>query len=249
MMVKFIFAALQLTVISAIAQEKPIAHVRTDWASQELRLSDLKSWGTKRYSFSAREPGRKEPNQLGVISLSTVVTEESIQLRDSWEFDYHGKHQSLAIFHTCRKDNFLTPTVIESKGKGDDELKTFIATVANGKARVRTEDGRETIRQIPQGTITMAAMMRLVTLVSKTPGNSYSFEKALESEELHLKSDYRLEVLQPEELTVGDNQVTHSKLRLSGQSIHPAYYWINEDGSLQRAMFDNRKVMELEHTP
>ena len=95
----------------------------------------------------------------------------------------------------------------------------------------------------------MAAMMRLVTLVSRTPGKAYSYKYSLESEEMNLKEKYRLEVLPPETITSGERQVQCSKFKLTGGGIHPVYYWVTQDGVLQRVMMDDRKVMELAGTP
>jgi len=109
--------------------------------------------------------------------------------------------------------------------------------------------GRQSVREIPEGTIAMAAMMRLVTLASRTPGKTYSYKHSLESEEMNLKQKYRLEVLPPETITSGERQVQCSNFKLSGGGIHPVYYWVTKDGVLQRLMMDDQKIMELAGTP
>ncbi|MFC1461390.1 hypothetical protein ACFLQR_02590 [Verrucomicrobiota bacterium] len=233
---------LQMVMVCALAQaqEGP----GTEWSSLKLTLTSLKNWGTKHYSYSAAEPGGKVTNIIGTITVSTELTEDAIVLRDSFQMTYRGERLSLEMVHTCRKDNFLSPTRIDSKGEGSDEVATFVATITKGKATVRSQDGRKTTRDIPDGAITMAAMMRLVTLVPRTPGNTYSYKYSLESEELNLKENYRLIVLHPETITSGNQQVKCSKFQLTGGGIHPAYYWVTEDGVLQRVLIDDRKVME-----
>lgn len=217
----------------------------TDWSSLKLTLRDLKTWGARHYTYSAREPGGKEVSLSGKVTLTTELKEDAVVLRDSFQVTYKGEKISLDMVHTCRKDAFLSPTRIESEGKGDGEAVTFAATVADGRAEVRRADGRVTTREVPHGTITMAAMMRLVTLVPRTPGKSYSYDYSLESDEMNLKKGYRLSVLEPEEITIGDRKVKCSKLELTGGGIRPAYYWVSEDGVLQRILLDDRKVIEL----
>lgn len=240
---------LLLALVSAVGQAEDTASQEADWASQDITLPALKTWATKHYTYSAREPGGKATNILGTVTLSTELTDDAVILKDKYQMTYRGERVSLEIIHTCGKDNFLSPTRIESKGEGSDEVATFVATVAKGKAMVRARDGRQSVRDLPDGTITMAAMMRLVTLVSRTPGKTYSYEYSLESEEMNLKKKYRLEVLPPETITIGDRQVQCSKFKLTGRGIDPVYYWVTKDGVLQRLMMDDRKVMELEGTP
>ena len=240
---------LLLTLVSAIGQAEDTASQAADWASQNLTLSALKTWGTKHYTYTAREPGGKATDILGTVSLSTELTDDAVILKDKYQMTFRGEKVSLEIIHTCVKDNVLSPTRIASKGEGSDEVATFIATVAKGKAMVRTQDGRQSVRDLPDGTITMAAMMRLVTLVSRTPGKIYTYKHSVESEEMNLKENYRLEVLPSETITSSDRQVECSKFKLTGGGIHPVYYWVTKDGVLQRLMMDDRKVMELEGTP
>ena len=160
---------LLFALLSAAARGEDRASQDEDWASQDFNLSTLKTWGTKHYTYSVREPDGKTASVLGTVSLSTELTDDAVILNDNYQMTYRGETLSLQIIHTCVKDKFLSPTRIESKGEGSDEVATFVATIAEGKAMIRTQDGRESVRDLPDGTITMAAMMRLVTLVSRTP--------------------------------------------------------------------------------
>jgi hypothetical protein len=242
-MTRKLAVVLPLVLVCALARAEEGSDTR--WSSLELTLAPLKTWGTRHYTYAAREPGATEARIVGTVSSAVEMTDEAVILRDSFQMTYRGEKLSLEMLHTCRKDNFLSPTRIESNGKGSDAAATFVATVVDGQATVRTKGGRETTREIPDGTITMAAMMRLVTLVPRQPGRSYSYEYSLESEELHLKKEYRLSVLQPETITISERQVVCSKFKLTGGGIHPVYYWVTNHGVLQRLVMDDRKVLEL----
>lgn len=246
---KTVIITLQLALLLASAQAEEKPSQDTDWASLNINLPALNAWGTKTYTYSAREPGEKETNVLGTVSLSTTLRDDAVILEDNFQITYEGEKLSLQMIHTCKKDNFLTPTRIESKGEGSDEFSTFVATVANGKATVRAQDGHQSVRDFPKGTITTAAMMRLVTLVPRMPGKTYSYEYSLESGEMNLKEKCRLEVLPPETITSGDRQVQCAKFKLTGGGINPVYYWVTEEGLLQRLMMDDQKIIELAATP
>ncbi len=244
-----VLIALKLSLLLASGQAEETPSHATDWASLEINLSSLETWGTKHYSYSVREPGETEMKTLGSSSITTEITDNLIILRDRHSIRYRGEDLRLEMIHTCRKDNFLSPTRIESQGTGSDEVHSFIATVNQGKATVRVKGGREGAFDIPEGTITNAAIFRLVTLVPGTPGRSYSFEYWLESSELNLKKKYSLTAMQPESIPVENRQVECSKFELTGGGIRPAYYWVSKEGVLQRLMMDDRKIVELIDAP
>ena len=222
----------------------------TAWDALDNSLSSLQSWGTRNYTYSVRERGSNKTTIVGTVSLSTELRNDSVLLIDKFDITYRGEQLLIEIIHTCGKDNFLSPSQIEIKAEGGiDEVASFVATVAKGQATIRMQDGRQSVRELPEGTITTAAMMRLVTTVPQIPNRTYSYKYSLESEEMNLKKDYRLEVLPPETIQSGDNQVRCSKFNLTGGGISPVYYWVTKDGVLQRLMLDNRKVIELKGTP
>ena len=244
-MLKTLIILAHLALLTSALQAEDTTSPETEWGSQNLELDSLKTWGTRHYSFSAREPGRKSASLSGSMTLATEVTPHALILRDNFQITYKGEKLSLKMVYTCKKDNFLSPKRIESKGEGSDEFGTFEATITSGTATIISEHMRKKSRKIPHGTITTAAMLRLVTLVPRTPGLAFSYQYSLEAEELNLKEKYRLLVLQPETITSGNQQVKCSKFKLTGGGIHPVYYWVTEDSVLQRVLIDDRKVMEL----
>ena len=216
-----------------------------EWDSLNLRLESLGTWGTRHYTYSLRKPGGEGFETLGTISLATRVTGDSLVLHDVYELKMRGAKLRLELTQTCRRDCFLTPVRIESRGEGDDEFGNFVATVADGMATIRPQDRGDRTKRIPPGTITDAAMMRLVTLVPRTPGKTYSYGHSLETSELNLKENYRLTVLEPESIVIAGRAVKCAKFRLAGGGIRPVFYWVGEDGVLQRLMLDDRKIIEL----
>ncbi|MEQ1903591.1 MAG: hypothetical protein ABL888_05365 [Pirellulaceae bacterium] len=250
-MLRIVFVIVLLLLHSAGTQAQGQEPLDKKWSSLEIALSSLKTWGTKNYSSSTTHPG-PEPRvvDIGSFAMSTEIIGDLVILRDRSQGVIRGKKISLDVTHICRKDNFLSPARFECNSAGTDQLVNFVAIVANGKAKIRASDGREDTREFPEGTITLHAMMRLVTLVPRTPGNAYSYDFSFESADTSLKRQYRLLVLQPEQLIVGERQVECSKMKLTGGGINPIYYWVTMDGVLQRvAADDNRNIIELKDTP
>jgi len=229
---------LALTTIPVGAQEA------VQLGTMKLDLNRLKTWGTRLYTYEATRPGSGEKAGEGRFLLKTTVANDGVTLDDTMTLTYRGKELSLQLVHQCRKDNYLSPTRIESRGEGDDELGTFVATVDAGKASVRSvSDVREI--QLPEDTVTAWAFMRLVALLPRQNGNRVAFQNWLESEELNLKRDFVVECLGREAIPEGNDQITCTKFRLTGGGIMPAVYWVSEDDLLRQVLLDERKWIRL----
>jgi hypothetical protein len=180
--------------------------------------------------------------------LKTEVGPDSITLGDTFALIYRGKELSLHLTHQCRKDNFLSPKRIESKGEGDDELETFVATVDGGKATNRSGKGVREI-ELPEGTVTSSAFFRLVTLLPRQEGNRISYPYSLESDELNLKKDFLVECMSQDTVQSGEEEVTCTKFRLTGGGNSPACYWVDDDDVLRQVLIDERKLIRLRDAP
>jgi hypothetical protein len=138
--------------------------------SLDLDLSRLKTWGTKSYTYEATRPGSTEKAGEGRIVLKTEIGPDSVTLNDTFALIYRGKETSLQLTHQCRKDNFLSPRRIESKGEGDGEVGTFVATIDGGKLKAQVR-GRDKEIELPEGTVSSSAFFRLVTLLPRQEGS------------------------------------------------------------------------------
>jgi hypothetical protein len=165
-------------------------------------------------------------------------------LEDSFALIYRGKEISLRLTQQCHKDNFLSPKRIESKGEGDDEVSTFVATIDGGKLKAQVR-GRDKEFDLPDGTVTSSAFFRLVTLLPRQEGSRVSYPYSLESDELHLKKDFLVECMGPDIVQSGAEGVTCMKFRLTGNGIHPAFYWVDDGSVLRQVLIDDRKMIRL----
>lgn len=211
----------------------------------ELDLNRLKTWGTREYRYEASRPGSNEIVGEGRIVLKTEVADTGVVLSDRMKLTYRGKELSLELTQQCKKDNYLSPQKIESNGKGDDEVGTFVAKIEQGKATIRS-NAKERQIDLPSGTVTNWAFYRLVALLPRKAGTRISFGQWMESEEMNLKKDFVAECLGAESLRFGDKEISCTKYRLTGTGIREAMFWVSEDDLLRQVVLDERKVIRLQ---
>jgi len=214
----------------------------------DLDLNRLKAWGTKVYTYEASRPGSDEKTIMGRVDLKTEVADDAVLLSDRMEISFRGEKLSLDLTHRCKKDSFLSPVRIDSKGEGDDEFGTFVVIIKGDEATVRF-DGRERKMELPKSIVTWSAFFRLVTLLPREKGGRVSFDHWLETEELNLKRDFVVECLGWDAVQSGQEGIGCTKFRLTGGGNHPAYYWVDDDGVIRQVLIDERKLMRLRETP
>jgi hypothetical protein len=230
----FVFLFFFAFSLSTLAENKPLPF--SDWDS-------LSNWGTKRYKFThVSSPGQK--GGTGYLTLETKLTRDGVILKDRFIFEMKGKEVTMDMTQTCRRDKYLSPTLIECKGKGDDEFQTFKATIKEGKATIKGE--RNKIMEIPEGTVTMFAFFRIVTQIPRQAGATYAYDYGLEASEMNLKANYRVQVIGKETIIADGVPVKCWKIKQTGQGIHEQFYWVTDEGVLQRVLIDGRKQMDLQ---
>ena len=216
------------------AEEKPLPI--SDWEA-------LSSWGTKRYKFTRVSPqGQKV--ETGSLTFETKLTRDGVILKDKFFIEIKGKEVSMDMTQTCRRDQYLSPTRIECVGKGDDEFQTFKATFKGGKATIRGE--RDKVMEIPEGTVTFFAFFRIVTLLPRQEGATYSFDSSLEASEMNLKAGYRVHVIGKETISYQGASIKCWKISRKGADRREHFYWVTDEGVLQRVLIDGRKQMDLQ---
>lgn len=215
-----------------------------DLGSLELNLDSLGPRKSCVYTYSALDRNGNNQIGAGTFTLNTQVRNDTVVLDDAIDATYGDISLTWKSQQTCRRDPFLSPLRIESRGSGDDEARTFILTADNDGAKV-DESGRERSFDLPPDTVTFLAFFRIVTLLPREKGTRITFGHWLESSELNLKKEFLAESLGPEALRVEDAEVRCTKFRLDGKGIRTAYYWVDDDDMLQQVLIDGRKRLLL----
>jgi hypothetical protein len=199
------------------------------------------NWGTQRYKFTLFK--NEEKIEMGSVTFSNKLTTDRVILTDEYLVKYKGKSMSLNMTQVCRMDQYLSPVKIETKGKGSDEFETFKATIKDGQAKI--EGQRNGMMEIPKGTVTSSAFMRIVTQLPRFKGATYRYDFALEASEMNLKKEYLVKVIGKE--TIDSNgPVKCWKISQNGGGIGEQLYWVTDDGILQRILMDGRKQIDLQ---
>jgi hypothetical protein len=200
------------------------------------------NWGTQRYMFTLIK--NKEKTELGSVTLRSKLSGDQVLLTDEYLLSIGGKPMSLNMTQVCRKDQYLSPLKIECEGKGNDEMPTFKATIQDGQAKV-SGPGRG-LMKIPEGTVTSAAFMRIVTQLPRIEGAIYRYAFALEASEMNLKKDYIAKVIGKETIICDGEPVKCWKISQNGGGIREQLFWVTENGILQRVLQDGRKQIDLQ---
>jgi len=210
----------------------------------DLDLGRLKDWGTKTYTYEASRPGSDEKDILGRVVFRTKLAAEGIILNDSMRITYKGEEYSLDVTLHCRRDNFLSPKRVESKGTGDKELNNSVATIDGTRATIRA-GGRDREMTLPSSMVASWAFFRIVTLLPRQKGIRISFPHWLE-EEFFVKKDFQVECLGRDTVQSGEEGIICTKFRLTGGGIHPLLYWVSDDDVLRQVLIDERKLIRLQ---
>ena len=200
------------------------------------------NWGTQRYKFTLIK--NKEKIELGSVTLRNKLAKDRVILTDEFLLSIEGKPMSLNMTQICSKDQYLSPLKIECEGKGNDEMPTFKATIQDGQAKI-SGPGRG-LKKIPEGTVTSAAFMRIVTQLPRVDGATYRYAFALEASEMNLKKDYVAKVIGKETIICDGVPVKCWKISQNGGGIHEQLFWVTENGILQRILMDGRKQIDLQ---
>jgi hypothetical protein len=200
------------------------------------------NWGTKRYKFTLFK--NEEKIEMGSVTLRNKLTRDRVILTDEYLLRFEGKPISLNMTQVCRMDQYLSPVKIECKGKGDEEFPTFKATIKDGQAKI--EGPRDGMMEIPKGTVTSAAFMRIVTQLPRVKGATYRYGFALEASEMNLKKDYVAKVIGKETIICDGEPVKCWKISQNGGGIREQLFWVTEEGILQRILMDGRKQIDLQ---
>ena len=204
------------------------------------------NWGTQRYKFTLIK--NEEKIELGSVTLRNKLTQDRVILTDEYLLSIEGKPMSLNMIQVCRKDQYLSPLKIECEGKGNDEMPTFKATIQDGEAKIERKLPFKisNSKQIPEGTVTSAAFMRIVTQLPRVDGATYRYAFALEASEMNLKKDYVAKVIGKETIICDGEPVKCWKISQNGGGIREQLFWVTEDGILQRVLQDGRKQIDLQ---
>ncbi len=217
---------------SIFAEAKPLP----DYNTETIK------WGTQKYKFTLIKD--EEKVELGSAILRTELKDDRVILTDKYLLRHRGKTMSANMKQVCLKDQYLSPVKIECEGRGSEEIPTFNAIIKDGEAKISAPWNKS--MKIPEGTVTTAAFFRIVTQLPRVRGAIYRYGFALEASEMNLKKAYIAKVIDKETIISNGAKVECWKISQNGGGIMEQLFWVTEDGTLQRALMDRRKQIDLQ---
>lgn len=190
-----------------------------------------KTYGERKFTY------RLNGESIGGGVLRTREKDGLLELEDSLDIEVRGKSFSLKIAQTSTPDRWLSPREIRVAGKGG-ELTEYTATVEKGRLTAKC-GAVERVVDISDRTVTMFALLRVVSVLPASKGARFVFD-SFEAEELNYKPGHELECLGEEEIELGGAKVKAWKWEQTGLGIRTQRYWVR-DGVLVRALIDDRK--------
>jgi len=210
---------------------------------EELKLpvEKLAHWGTRNYIYQVDQNGKVET--LGTVTLRTELNKGMVFIRDSMALSWKNKQIKWELEMGCREDSLLRPMHIKSTGEGDDEFKSFSATVKDGKAEVAYTDGKHAQIDVPPDTLTDFGMFRVLTIMPREPGSVVAVGHVLEVSELNLKGPATLTCLGKQKVTINGDEAELNCIVYERDGDRAMEAWVSDNGVLRRIRLDGRKIL------
>jgi hypothetical protein len=207
----------------------------------------LRDWGTRRFDtyMATVEKQRidgvaitsREMRYVATQKFVTEVTNAGVMMRQYWQ-EPTLKHGGALVTYHCRKDSLLSLTRMIVQR----DAKTFQVDVTDGEFELdflaKTRSGK-----YPTDTVTDAALMRIVTLLPRTPGKVYSIGHRTMTPEINILSGEQSEIrcVGPEIVHIREREMACTKFVSATTQL-----WVRDsDAMLVRLEIPGWKILEL----
>ena len=211
----------------------------------------LEEWGARRYTMygfprKLRQDSdviiaERQRKRIGRVKLETLVSEDEVVFEDSWG-DPVQEMGWADLRYVCKRDNLLT-------------MKTMTYRQGGRESLCDVTDGNYELQQFrkhrsgvwPEGTVTEASLIRIVTMLPRVKGIGYSIDSYSPSPEF---SPYS---------TKGDAIICHGPetLKINRMTMECTKYtfrdmqaWVrHSDNALVRFLVPGWRELEISESP
>ena len=173
--------------------------------------------GNKKMGFAHLTVKEGKYNDKDVLILESEMT--SIN---------EGEAKKIKSSVYSKKDAYLSPLYTKTEIPLREGISTMETEFKNGKAYTITETGDKRENEIPKDTITVTALMRVVTLIPFTKGASLNFFLIGEPELMPVQR--QVKYVGKEETKINDKKDYLHKL-----TVDDSTFWVNEERVLIKA--------------
>jgi hypothetical protein len=225
-------------------QEAPAAPAVPTLASLDLPLAQLKD-GRQEFEYRMSMPGSSSPPEsLGSFVLTTKVEGGKFNFTDRADLQIRGQPYWIEMTALGPVGKELRPEHLTVRGTTDDlDGKTFeFSADFTATSATMTAEGKKRQVAVPAGTISDAALYRLVTLLPRRAGFVASYEHFLDASELNMKPGGTITCASAtENVDLGGKPVKTFRFDVtSGDSMFLSL-WVDDAGRLVQACLDGRK--------
>lgn len=223
----------------AVAEATPIESLTLDFGKLPKEA---------RYKIGRIGPNNSVIDVRGTIVSTTNVQDSVVRMEDVFTSESGDVTGSLK--ETCAKDSLLTLQKAEGDAPGDDDSEDFTVVVEEGKAKHQTKSGASSETPFAKGSITRSAFTRIVGLLPRDKGKSYSFAHLLRPDKYKAgDGPYVVTCMGEEPLDRGAGDVTCTKFELRSEKNKNrgpiVVFLVGTDGLLQRMIYDGREITDL----
>jgi hypothetical protein len=219
-------------------------------ASVSVDVYQLKHWGERKFDIYLAKIRKtrvedtaiteRELEYMGTHNYSTQVNDDGVVLRQYWVEPSLKRGGAIVTYH-CRKDALLTLARMEVFR----DTKTTLVDVTDNAFELDFM-GKTRSGVFPADTVTDASLLRLVTLLPRTPGKSYTVGHRTNTPEINILGGEQNTVhcLGTETVVIREREMECTKFQCG-----TALYWVrNSDSMLVRHEVPGWKIMELNET-
>ncbi len=214
-------------------------------ASLDLPLETLAGWGRREFTYRMLRGGTAQ--DMGTVVLTTQVQDGRFTFTDRTDLQWQGAPYWLELSAAGPLRGELRPQTLDVKGTtddGDGATFEFKATFDAASASVDSKGNAKT-REVPAGTLSDAALHRLVTLLPRRKGFVARFERFLDASEMLVKPGGTITCTGQETVEAGGKKVEAWRFDVDGGDGREAFYsaWVDGDGRLLQGCFDGYKLL------
>ena len=201
-----------------------------------------------RWSLRGEPAGWFHAGCFHVVQKETGDKDAPVLLEHEFVVNWKGKHISLAMQTTCLDDEYLSPVKIVSKGEGDEEMKSFTATIErkkDGTGKLKAVvGGRGVEMDIPAKTVEGFAVFEIVRKLPFERKKPFEFTM-LEGTELNLKPGHEIVYDGQGEIAIdGEKKMLHRFDHTQRGRVR-TQFWVDEKHELIRVVMDGHKEYVL----
>lgn len=206
----------------------------------DLPLERLAAWGRREFRYELRQGTQVQ--LLGTVTLSTVLERGELVLEDRVDIVLDGAAHWQEVQSTGPLARELRPSGLRVRGTAEDggAAPELLADLDATSLRARVGEATRS-EALPPGTVTDAALWRLLTLLPRRPGFAVRVEHLLLAARLQPLPGATIHCTGVEDVALERGAVAAHRFDATREGQVFLSAWVDDDGRLVQACLDGRR--------